>query len=386
MSRLLLYSDRNGIYGAERIHQELAVALQAAGWDVVVAQPPGENELTRALDRAGIARHALPVENVYDAQSPAASLTDPGIGEACFEATTPDVVLFGDGFLFASLAAKAAAARRGIPFVSLVHVLHPAWKREFAPFLPELARSFAAARQVVTVSQANLGLLREHFGLADGHGTVIHNGRPAEFFRPRDASARRRIRRSLGIGDDAVVAATIGRFDHEKGWDLLLDAMPRLRRDPAWANLAFLWVGDGPLRARAARLAKLLADDRVHLLGERSDLADLLDAADFLVHPSRTEGLPLVVLEAMARGLAVVATPVGGIPEAIADGGRILPAADEPGFRDCLADAILALAKDEGLRRTLGRRAHDRASRCFTMEHMTAKWLALVSAISSPTR
>lgn len=386
MSRLLLYSDRNGIYGAERIHQELAVAFRQAGWDVVVAQPPGENESTRVLDRAGIARHALPIEDVYDARHPAASLTDPGIGEACFDATAPDVVLFGDGFLFASLAAKATAARRGLPFVALVHSGQLAWKRDFASFLPDLARSFAAARQVVTVSQANLGLLREHFGLADGHGTVIHNGRPAEFFRPRDASARHRIRRSLGIGGDAVVAATIGRFDHEKGWDLLLDAMTRLRRDPAPVNLAFLWVGDGPLRPRAARLAKLVAGGNVHLVGERSDMPDLLDAADFLVHPSRSEGLPLVVLEAMAKGLAVVATPVGGIPEAIAGCGRILPAPDAPGFRDSLADAILEVAKDEGLRRTLGRQAHDRASEWFTMEHMTAKWLALVSRVASPTR
>lgn len=382
MTRLLLYSDRKGVYGAERVNHGLALGFQDAGFEVAVAQPPDDNPLTRALERAGIVRHDLPVENPYDWENPAESLTNPRVAEDCFAAIAPDLVLFGDGFPFSSLAAKHAAIRAGIPFLTLVHLVHPDWERRFARFLPALAAANAAARQVVVVSGQNLRLLHDHFGLPASRGVVIHNGRPEEFFQPRDAAARRRLRQTWGAADDDVVAITIGRFDHEKGYDLLLDALPLLRAAPCWPKLRLVWVGDGPLLPRARRLAKLVAGDHVLLLGERHDITDLLDAADMLVHPSRCEGLPLVVLEAMAKTLPVIATPVGGIPEALGGTGMLLP---EPGctpeFKRTLADAIATLADDETQRHTLARLAHERAERCFTETRMIAEWIDLIRDI-----
>ena len=379
MTRILFYSDRTGVYGAERINQQLALAFQSAGFRVAVAQPPGDNPLTQAMERAGIARYDLLVENPYDWQNPAESLTSPRVAEACFAAIAPDLVLFGDGFPFASLAAKHAAIAATIPFLSLVHMVDTAWEREFATFLPALAAANAAARQVVVVSANNLKLMRDHFRLPVSKGIVIHNGRPEEFFRPRDAAARRRLRQAWGVAEDDVVAITIGRFDHEKGYDLLLDALPSLRAAPCWSKLKLVWVGDGPLRPRALQLARLVAGDRVLLLGERHDIADLLDAADLLVHPSRCEGLPLVVLEAMAKGVPVIATSVGGIPEALEGTGVLLsePRCD-PGFKRALAEAIAALAGDETQRRTLGLLARQRAEKCFTESQMIATWIDLV--------
>jgi glycosyltransferase involved in cell wall biosynthesis len=382
MTRILLYSDRTGVYGAERINQQLALAFQAAGCQVAVAQPPGDNPLTQAMERAGIARYELPVENPYDWQNPAESLTNPRVAEACFAATTPDLVLFGDGFPFASLAAKHAAIAATLPFLSLVHMVQPNWEREFARFLPALAATNAAARQVVVVSAINLKLMRNHFGLPSSKGMVIHNGRPEEFFRPRDAATRRRLRQEWGIAEDDVVAITIGRLDHEKGYDLLLDALPQLRGSSCWSRLHLVWVGGGPLLPRATHLARLVAGDRVFLLGERHDVADLLDAADLLVHPSRCEGLPLVVLEAMAKGLPVLATSVGGIPEALDGTGVLLPEPGcDPGFKRSLAEAIATLTGDEKQRRTLGRLARERAEKCFTESRMTAAWIALIRSI-----
>jgi glycosyltransferase involved in cell wall biosynthesis len=382
MTRLLLYSDRSGVYGAERINQQLALAFQYAGFRVAVAQPPGDNPLTQALERAGIIRYDLPVENPYDWQNPAESLINPRVAEACFAATAPDLVFFGDGFPFASLAAKHAAIRATIPFLSLVHMVQPAWEREFAPFLPALAAANAVARQVVAVSAKNLKLVHDHFGLPASKGMVIHNGRPEEFFRPRDAAARHRLRQEWGIAEDDVVAITIGRFDHEKGYDLLLDAMPVLRSAPCWSKLKLVWVGNGPLLPRALQLARLVAGDRVLLLGERHDIADLLDAADLLVHPSRCEGLPLAVLEAMAKSLPVIATSVGGIPEALDGKGILLPdPACDPGFKRTLAEAIASLVGDETQRRTLGLLAHQRAEKCFTESHMVATWIDLIRSI-----
>jgi glycosyltransferase involved in cell wall biosynthesis len=382
MTRMLLYSDRKGVYGAERINQELALGLQRSGFEVAVAQPPDDNPLTQALERTGIVRYSLPAENPYDWENPAESLTDPQVAEACFAAIAPDLVLFGDGFPFSSLAAKHAAVRAGIPYLTLVHMVHPDWERQFAPFLPALAAASAAAKQVVVVSSHNLRLLHNHFRLPASKGVVIHNGRPEEFFRPRDAVARRRLRQAWGVVEDDVVAITIGRFDHEKGYDLLLDAMPLLRATHCWSKLKMVWVGDGPLLPRARRLAKLVAGDRVLLLGERHDIPDLMNAADLLVHPSRCEGLPLVVLEAMAKALPVIATPVGGIPEALGGTGVLLPeGGGDPEFKRMLAESIATLADDEMQRRTLGRLAHQRAERCFTESRMIAEWIDLIRDI-----
>jgi len=127
MTRVLIYSDRNGIYGAERINVEIAIELQRVGFKVSIAMPSGDNSLTERLDASGIRRYDLPLENVYDSMHPAESLTHPEIAQACFDHLSPEIVLFGDGFPFSSLAAKQTAGALKIPYVSLVHVVHPKW-------------------------------------------------------------------------------------------------------------------------------------------------------------------------------------------------------------------------------------------------------------------
>ena len=386
MTHLLLYSDRNGIYGAERINQRLALAFRRAGFEVTTALPPGENPVTEELARAGIRRFELPPENVYDWSHRADSLSDESVARDCIEATRPDLMLFGVGFPFSSLAAKHAAHRFGVDFLVLVHVVRPDWAQRFADFLPSLTGAWAVARDVVAVSGNNLGMLRDCYGLPDARGRVIHTSRPPEFFAPRSEEKRREIRQSLGVADEDVLAMTVGRFDHEKGYDLLLDALALLRRSPCRDRLAWAWVGDGPLRSRAARLARLVGGGRVHVIGEHGDVAGLLDAADLLVHPSRSEGLPLAVLEAMAKGLPVVASPVGGIPEALGDTGVLLPEPGDPAFRRALADSVCDLVLDEPRRRSLGRLARARAESEFSESRMVDQWLDLVGQVIGRTR
>ncbi len=382
MKHILVYSDRQGIYGAERINQEIALELKRAGYRVTVAQPAGRNELTDQLDDADVMRYDLPWENVYDASTVAESLVNPKTARECFESTSPDLVFFGDGFPFSNLAAKLEAIECKIAYLTLVHVVHPRWSIEFAAYAPELIRAMQSARAVVAVSQNNLELLHQHFGLNSGLGVVIHNGRPEEFFAPSDPGVRRRVRQELGIGEDEVVLATVGRFDHEKGHDLLLDAVPQLRKNPCWETIRMVWVGDGHLLGRARQLAKLLGGGRIMCLGARSDVAALLDASDILVHPSRSEGLPLVVLEGMAKGLAIIATDVGGISEALGETGLLLPPPGFGDFKDLLADSIVKLVTDKESRLRLGIKAHDRAANRFTESHMMSQWCSLIRQLT----
>jgi glycosyltransferase involved in cell wall biosynthesis len=113
-------------------------------------------------------------------------------------------------------------------------------------------------------------------------------------------------------------------------------------------------------------LAERGLGERVRLAGSRHDIPAVFGAADLLLSTSDSEGLPNVVLEAMAAALPIVATDVGGTREALGETGRLCPAGDVDG----LADALLALLGDRAAREDLGRRAQERVEREFPMERM----------------
>lgn len=222
--------------------------------------------------------------------------------------------------------------------------------------------------------------------------SVIHNGidiTPAR-------RTREEVRAELGLGAGAPPeAASSGAASSEaasppsasggvfvgimpaafhpvKGHDVLLRALARLR--DRGVAVAVLVVGDGDERDRIHGLARELGIDgkEARFLGFRKDVPDLLVGADFFVLPSRDEGLPLAVLEAMARRLPVVVTPVGGVPEVVRDEehGLLVPVDDH----DALAGAIERLARDRALGRRLGEAGHARVRDDFSFEKMTRKY------------
>ncbi|WP_437782589.1 glycosyltransferase family 4 protein [Sorangium sp. So ce1097] len=161
-------------------------------------------------------------------------------------------------------------------------------------------------------------------------------------------------------------------FHPVKGHDVLLRALARLH--DRGVAVAVLVVGDGDERDRIHGLARELGIDgkEARFLGFRKDVPDLLVGADFFVLPSRDEGLPLAVLEAMARRLPVVVTPVGGVPEVVRneEHGLLVPVDDH----DALAGAIERLARDRALGRRLGEAGHARVRDDFSFEKMTRKY------------
>ena len=158
------------------------------------------------------------------------------------------------------------------------------------------------------------------------------------------------LRASLGVPAGVPVAGIIARLTEQKGHRYLLDAVAET---PELASLHLLVVGDGGLRDDLrARVDRLGLSRRVHFLGARRDLGNLLAAVDLFVMPSLWEGLPLSMVLAMGGGLPVVATRVAGIPEVVRDGatGVLVPPADVP----ALGSALARLVSDPALRRTLG--------------------------------
>lgn len=160
-------------------------------------------------------------------------------------------------------------------------------------------------------------------------------------------------------GDPPLIVA-VGRLAEPKDALTLVRALAAVRERPFTALL----VGDGPDRPSVeAEVRRLGLQDAVTLTGTRADVPGLLARADVFVLSSRSEGAPLSILEAMAAGLPVVSSRVGGVPELVAEGetGLLVP----PGDPAALAAALGRLVADAGLRRRLGVAGRERAERCF---------------------
>ena len=198
---------------------------------------------------------------------------------------------------------------------------------------------------------------------------VVPNGLDTNLYRS-DASRRATVRAALGLGDDEFFWLSVGRLHEQKDHASLLRALAGLA--PLRPALAI--VGDGPLRdPLESRAAQLRIDPPIRFLGLRTDVPDLLRAADGLVLSSAYEGSPNVILEAMAAAVPVVATEVGGVPELVRSGetGYVVPPHDTP----ALADAMrFLMTRPVDARRILGTRARDIVEREHSLDAMRTGW------------
>ncbi|GAB3569630.1 glycosyltransferase family 4 protein [Spelaeicoccus albus] len=171
------------------------------------------------------------------------------------------------------------------------------------------------------------------------------------------ADVRGRLRGELGVGDDTTLVLTVGRVAPQKNFGLLIDAAEMLRGTPA----RFVVAG-GADAAELETLERRIDKARlpIEFLGPRTDVGDLYRASDIFLLTSHWEARALVVQEAMAAGLPVVATAVGGVPELIDDAGILVQPGD--GAPSGLSDAIRQLRADPARARELGDRARERAA------------------------
>jgi glycosyltransferase involved in cell wall biosynthesis len=274
---------------------------------------------------------------------------------------------------------RLAARLAGVPVVlSTVHnslfdyEVSPARRRAYVA--AERWTSGLADR-VIAVSGAVARDLVQRYGLPAGKVVVVRNGIDADAFRP--ARTPEAVRAELGLGPAARPIGVAARMTEQKGHVHLLDALPAVAaRVP---DVACVLIGDGPLRgALEARARALGVLERCRFTGARSDVADLVAALELVVLPSRSEGLPFALLEAMALGRPVVATAVGGCPEVVDEGrtGLLVPAGDPA----ALAGAIWRLLERPEEARAMGARGADRVRAEFTLARMVGGLEALYAA------
>ena len=215
----------------------------------------------------------------------------------------------------------------------------------------------------VAVGEGSAREVERLAGLPAGSVRTIHHGVP-------DLPLQSRPRPSSGF-----VVGSVGRLDRQKGLDVLVDALP------AVPDAFVLLVGDGPEREDLlARPAAAGVAERIAITGWQEDARNFLTALDVFVLPSRFEGFPQAVVEAMLAERPVVASDVGSVSESVIDGetGFLVPPDDAP----ALADALARLRDDAELRRELGRRGRARALAEFSLTGMARAYEALYAEIA----
>lgn len=344
---LALQSDGPG--GAERVLIQLAEELRRRGHDVCPIGPSdGCGWLAGEFRARGFEPETFTLRRAVD---PACRR---GLVEVLRRRRID--VLHSHEFAMALYGTSAALAV-GLPHVITLHgSTYYADRRRRRIALRWAFRRSAAA---VAVSSATCDRILTSLALPTGAVQVVRNG-----IRP-EAGNRTLARASLALGGEELLILAVGNLYPVKGYDVLLRALSRVAaasRAP-W-RLAIVGRGAEESGLRATALALGLGE-RVEWLGYRDDVPDLLAASDLYVMSSRSEGLPLALLEAMFAGLPIAATEVGGIPEALSDGlhGLLVPPEDP----EALARALGELVGDRERRRRLGAAARERAEREYSV-------------------
>jgi glycosyltransferase involved in cell wall biosynthesis len=266
----------------------------------------------------------------------------------------------------------AAAGRLGLPHVITMHGnmrMTNRWARRVA-----LRWAISRSDATVAVSHHTRQHLETALGLSSGLLTVIPNGVPE---RPGDRAAGRR---AASAQDSELLILAVGSLMPRKGYHYLLDALAELEGKGLRQPWRLAIAGAGAERENLIAQAESLGlTERVMRLGGRDDVPDLLAASDIYTMPSIWEGLPLALLEAMSAGKPIVASDVGGIPEALRhdEDGLLVPPEDT----SALAEALGRLLTDGAQRERLATGALARARREFTIDAMTDGYESVYRAL-----
>jgi len=253
----------------------------------------------------------------------------------------------------ASRASHFLAKLAGVRITIETNHVREAWRKGTLKTWYAIDRLFARFTDcIIAVSKANAAYLSEVKGIARGKIRVVQNGIDTRAFdvRGRPASS---IKAALGIPDGAPLVTVIARLEPQKGHIYLLEAVPEIIKK--YPDVVFLLAGDGILASELkAQASRLKIDNNVIFAGFRSDARRLLSSSDIFLLPSLWEGLPLVVIEASAAAIPVIATAVDGTPEVVRDGetGILI----EPRNPVVITESVLRLLDNPQQARRMGQR------------------------------
>jgi len=360
----LIESDGPG--GAERMVASLASELQVAGsQNVVIVPAKGEGWLAGELASTDVAIEAFSLDR------PVSPTCARGL-QTLFRRHRI-AVAHSHEFTMAVYGAYASW-RVGIGHLITMHgsrYYATRWRRRIA-----LRAAVALSSRLVAVSTNLADALSRDLRIPRSRIATIPNGVRSL------AGERRRLREELRLSPSDQLLLAVGNLYPVKGHQFLVEALALLRDRYPRAHVAIAGRGDlaDLLLARAGELG---LSDRVHVLGLRSDIPNLLAAADVFVLPSLSEGLPLALLEAMFASRPIVASDVGDVRSALKDGqaGVLV----RPGDSEELARALDELLSNPDEARRLGEEAARRAARDYDVLGMAARYALIYRALSGDT-
>lgn len=343
--RVLYLIDSLGPGGAEHLLAAYLPFLRRAGVvpTVVAIQEQQGNPVARRIAAQGIPVTELGIRRLRQRGAFARV-------RGAVAAADPEVV--HTQLEFAAVLGIPAARRLGLPTVATLHTLDaPPPRSRLALHFRLMAWALRRARRVIAVSEITRRHYLERARLRPERVVTIYNGIDPTAFQAGPGVGEE-ARAELAIPPDAPVLATVAVQREPKGIQHMLAALPAVAA--AFPTVRYLLVGDGPHRPALEQQARELGlADRVVFAGAREDVPRLLAAADIFVLPSLTEALPTVVAEAMAAGLPIVATTVGGIPEMVRHGEAALLV--PPSDPEALAAAVLRLLANPRQASAMGR-------------------------------
>jgi glycosyltransferase involved in cell wall biosynthesis len=338
--RLSIVVDSDTFGGAERYVALLLERLPEQFVPTLLCTRPVPGQLLAAAELAGARTVMMDRVRGKDDVAGLRSLA------GALRASRPDLVHLNLNSPPNNRHAIAVARLLRRPTLATLHIYHPL-SRQQRQLLGLLFRRLDA---VIAVSAEIRRRLVEDLGVRRAAARLVHNG-------VGPCTAAHPARTDM----DAVRIGAQGRLTAQKGFDVLLEAVGTLVERGLRPQV--LIAGDGPDRASLERLASGLP---VAFLGFADDTSSLLSAIDVFCLPSRFEGLPFALLEAMMCGIPCVASAVGDVPEALGGGGLTVPVEDV----GALASALERLLTSPDLRRDLGAAARIRAERQFSTQHM----------------
>ncbi len=361
---LLVAAATSTTGGGERHVADLMHLLPARGVEVGLVTPAG-GDLSMLSAQCGIPFHHAEIAGGF-------SLAALSQLRAALKTFEPDIVhAHGTRAAFHARLADSEAASRVVYTLHGIHVQRSgsAPRRALALATERWLRSRTAGFVTVCESDARKG---GRLGIVRSEDTVVvHNGIEESV---SDAAGGRVVRSEAGVDDRAPLVLSVGRFVDPKDQKTLLAAWSDVVRVVPAAVLVL--VGSGPLEGELrAAVSSQGVGDSVRFLAPRPDLRPAYSAADVFALSSLWEGLPYVILEAMAHGLPVVSTNVDGIPEAVEDGvsGLLVPPRDPA----ALADAIVRLLGDPAMRARMGEAGQRIVRERFGLERMADELVAV---------
>jgi glycosyltransferase involved in cell wall biosynthesis len=358
--RVFLLSTSMGMGGADKQLLSAAQELRSRGHEVLIVSLTALGPMGLEARRIGIPTESLEMRRGFPDPRGLLRLV------RLVRAWQPDVL--HSHMVHANLMARALRLFVRIPvMVSTIHSLHEGGRLRMAAYrltnglVDQMTIvSEAAAKRFVTEGIIPQELLR-----------VVPNGVDTDRFRNVPASARESIRRSLQLEHEFLWLA-VGRFEIPKDYPNMLRGFARVReRNP---EAVLLLVGQGSLQEETEALAQALGlGTRVRFVGVRHDVPELMSAADGYVMSSAWEGMPVVLLEAAAAGLPIVATSVGGVQEVVCDqeSGFLVP----PGDPEALGRAMLRLMGLSGAQRdSMGERGREHVGSRYGLSRVVEQW------------